>query len=306
MIHALLAHALERASASVGTVEPAPAPAAGSDSSHGRIHVRRLPWTPYLLIALGVVLVPWTIFLTVTQPAFGVAADLRLAKAGMVVTALILAISTAWALAAGSEWSGPLAMASLTFWGGLGVNGLIAVPVSFRVVPPSFAVPFWLASVAVVTCAVVLWHVMKRRVWRRPFARALAAILVACAAALLLIVWLSPEGPKHVIVHNGSYSWDLLDVMEAVALLGAGFALLRGWSRWGVIFGSGGAVLFVGDAWYNVMLSKGLAFYESLLFLVIGELPSCALCLVALVAAQRAMVARHPLRRQRQALTPAT
>ena len=86
-----------------------------------------------------------------------------------------------------------------------------------------------------------------------------------------------------MIVHNGSYSWDLLDVMETIALLGAGFALLRGWPRWGVIFGSGGAVLFAGDAWYNVMLSKGLAFYESLVFLVIGELPSCALCLVAMV-----------------------
>ena len=99
------------------------------------------------------------------------AGDLRLAKAGMVTTALLLAISTAGALAAGSEWSGPLAMASMTFWGGLGVNGLIAVPVSWRVVPPSFAVPFWLAAVAVLTCGLVLWHVMKRRVWRRPFAR---------------------------------------------------------------------------------------------------------------------------------------
>lgn len=284
--------------------QPDPGPNLTAESTSRRIQVHRLPWTPYLLIALGVVLIPWTIFLTITQGDFGVAGDLRPAKAGMVMTALLLAISTAWALAAGSEWSGPLAMASMTFWGGLGVNGLIAVPVSWRVVPPSFAVPFWLAAVAVVTCGVVLWHVMKRRVWRRPFARALAVIMLACAAALLLIVWLSPAGPKHVIVHNGSYSWDLLDVMETIALLGAGFALLRGWPRWGVIFGSGGAVLFAGDAWYNVMLSKGLAFYESLVFLVIGELPSCALCLVAMVAAQRAMVQRHPLRRQQQAVSP--
>lgn len=280
-------------------METSPVPDTPAAPTQRRIPVPVLPWTPYLLIALGLVLIPWTIFLTVTQGSFGVAGDLRMAKAGMVVTALLLAISTAWALAAGSEWSGPLSMASLTFWGGLGVNGLIAVPVSWRVVPPSFEVPFWLASVAVATCGVVLWHVMKRRMWRRPFARALAVVMLACAAALLLIVWRSPEGPKHVIVHNGSYSWDLLDVMETVALLGAGFALLRGWPRWGVIFGSGGAVLFAGDAWYNVTLSKGLAFYESLVFLVIGELPSCALCLVAMVAAQRAMVDRHPLRLRR-------
>ena len=80
----------------------------------------------------------------------------------------------------------------------------------------------------------------------------------------------------------------LLDTGEVIALAGAGMGLLRGHPRAAIFFGSAGIVLFLGDAWANVVLvPPGPAFTAALFYAVVGEFPSTAMCVAAVVLSMR-------------------
>jgi len=80
----------------------------------------------------------------------------------------------------------------------------------------------------------------------------------------------------------------LYDTAEVVALLGLGLSLRAGRARAGIVFGSMGIVLFFLDAFVNiVVVPSGQAFVAALFYAVVGEVPSIAMCVGAVVLAMR-------------------
>ena len=137
---------------------------------------------------------------------------------------------------------------------------------------------------------IVLWALLVRRRITMPIVVLTSIGLVMLAGMLLVDIWSSPHVHNKALVANGSVGWDVLDLAEISALLIAALSLRSGYVRWAQ-FGSTFAVaLFVGDAWFNVVLSHGESFNEALFFLAVGELPTALICLVGVIAATRAAI----------------
>ena len=200
-----------------------------------------------------------------------------------------------WAAAAGivrrRRWAAVPAVMSVTLWLGAGVNGLIAAPIGNARTFPALSIPIALALPAAVASATVALGLLVGHgsgSWRDGRARTLAAVALLVFPALLTFIALTaPHMPNRARVPNGAVSWDVLDAVEIAALLALALALWRRAARTALIAGSAGLMLFIGDAFFNVVLTRGEAFDESLLFLFVGELPTSILCLLGIRSALR-------------------
>jgi hypothetical protein len=55
-----------------------------------------------------------------------------------------------------------------------------------------------------------------------------------------------------------------------------------------IFFGSAGIVLFLGDAWLNlVLVPAGPALIAAILYAVVGEIPSTAMCAMTVIIGYR-------------------
>lgn len=247
-------------------------------------------WVPWLMLIIAALEIPWAIYLTVSQLDIGLATDMRFAVAGMAITATLLSLGTVVLMLTKSYFAVHVAIAGLTLWLGTGLNGLIASPIGPRGLPPAFVTPLWLAVPGVALFGIVLWALLVRRRITMPIVVLTSIGLVMLAGMLLVDIWSSPHVHNKALVANGSVGWDVLDLAEISALLIAALSLRSGYVRWAQ-FGSTFAVaLFVGDAWFNVVLSHGESFNEALFFLAVGELPTALICLVGVIAATRAAI----------------
>lgn len=251
-------------------------------------------WIPWAMLVVAAVEVPWTIYLTVTQTNFGIAVDVRTAVVGTLSTTWILAIATTLLLARGSEFAAHASVLGLAMWWETGLNALIAEPIGGRGLPPAFTTPPWLAVPTAVAYGWAVWVTLGRRRVDRAETAAIGTIVILGAVGLTVSVLVAGHIPHRVGVFNGSIGWDLLDTSEVLSLVGAAAALRAGRARWALAISTLGLALFVSDAWFNVVLSHGEAFYESVLFLVVGEFPTAGLCVVGIVAATRALAAHDP------------
>lgn len=82
----------------------------------------------------------------------------------------------------------------------------------------------------------------------------------------------------------------ILDTGESVGLIGAGLASLRGLRRATLVFAVMAASLLVVDAFVNVFAAEpGPAFVAAAFYLIVGEIPSIVLTVIAARAALRAV-----------------
>lgn len=83
----------------------------------------------------------------------------------------------------------------------------------------------------------------------------------------------------------------ILDTGESVGLIGAGWASLRGLPRATLVFAVMAASLLVVNAFVNVLAAEpGSAFVAAVFYLVVGEIPSTVLTVIAARAAIRAVL----------------
>ncbi|TXH45161.1 MAG: hypothetical protein E6Q90_01730 [Actinobacteria bacterium] len=243
------------------------------------------------LLVVAAVEIPWAIYLVVSQADEAKAGYLKWAAAGLALGAWATGGAAAAGIVRRRRWAAVPAVMSVTLWLGAGVNGLIAAPIGNARTFPALSIPIALALPAAVASATVALGLLVGHgsgSWRDGRARTLAAVALLVFPALLTFIALTaPHMPNRARVPNGAVSWDVLDAVEIAALLALALALWRRAARTALIAGSAGLMLFIGDAFFNVVLTRGEAFDESLLFLFVGELPTSILCLLGIRSALR-------------------
>lgn len=238
------------------------------------------------LLVVAALEVPWAIYLTVTQSDEAKAGYLRWAAAGLALGAWATAGMAAAGLLRRREWAAVPAVMGATLWLGMGVNGVIAAPVGSARDFPALSIPLGLSIPATIASGAVAAGVLSGRLSGRAAWLAAAALLVF-PALLTYVALTAPHMPNRTRVPNGAVSWDVLDAAEIALLVITGLALWRRQARTTLVAASAGLMLFTGDAFFNVVLTKGEAFEESLVFLFIGELPTAILCLISIRSALR-------------------
>jgi hypothetical protein len=255
-------------------------------------------WLGFALLGIGVLEIPWAIYLAVTLTGSDTAAYINIAAMGLQVAAWMLSLLTA--VGAVLRWRGAIATAAMgiALWGAGGANWFITDPLGPQNFPPSFSIPPGLAIPGVLVNLLALWVLLGFRQGSRD--KPALVISLACLLLVLLPVSLhvaymaSARVTGRFEIVGGPVSWVVLDIAEVVLLLATGALVLLGRATATVLVGSFGFMLFVADAWYNVVLSHGHGFRESLVFLFIGEVPTAVLCMLAVRAGLRAMPPMRP------------
>ena len=111
-----------------------------------------------------------------------------------------------------------------------------------------------------------------------------AAILLAVIAVIFVIStvahFLDPQTTE--LVTRTRAMVVVLDIGESIGLLGAGLSSLYGKPRRTLVFSMVGGSLLICDAWLNVVIvGPGLPFESAIFYLVVGEIPSIILCVLA-------------------------
>ncbi len=234
-------------------------------------------WLTLVILAFGVLEIPWVIYLVFFQVREGTAAHTHLAALGLVGGGASLAVWTAALLWSSRRLAAVVATMAATWMGANLFFGLTlsAVPVILATIPG--------LAVAAVAARGVL------RDPAHPPARWQPMLLVLVAGVLVahLVLTLTATGTS-VAADHLRLLVVLYDTAEVAALLGLGLSLRAGNARAAIVFGSMGVVLFFLDAFVNVVVVPGgQAFVAALFYAVVGEIPSIAMCVGAVVLAMR-------------------
>lgn len=275
----------------------------GRDGQAGRDVPRLL--VPALLVVAAIE-IPWAVYLVVSQADESKVGYLRVAAAGLAIGTWATGGAAAVGMVRRRPWAPVPAVMSATLWLGAGVNGIIAVPMGDARDFPALSIPIALALPAGVASAAVALGLLSGPLSGRVLRAVAAAALLVFPALLTFIALTAAHMPNRTRVPHGAMSWDVLDAAEIVALLVLAVALWSRHARTAIVAGSAGLMLFVGDAFYNVVLTRGEAFDESLFFLFIGELPTSVLCVLGIRSALRLIERQHagPARVPRVAVDP--
>ena len=234
-------------------------------------------WLILLILTFGVLEIPWVGYLFFFQAPEGVAQHTHVAAAGLIGGSAVLA-----ALAAGWLWRGARSAAILTVMTGtwMGVVLLFALTIS--------SVPVVLATIPGLLVAAMA----TRDVLQHPdvtVSRWLPALLLGIALVLIvrLGVSLAWTGTSIAADHL-RFLIVVYDCLEVVALIGLGLGMRAGRHRTAIVIGSMGMVLFLLDAFVNVVVvSEGPAFIAAVFFAVVGEFPSIAMSAAGVGLAMR-------------------
>jgi len=232
-------------------------------------------WLTGVILAYGLLEIPWVIYLFVFQQRTGTAEHTHLAALGLYGGGAIMALWAAWANWRQHRLVSVAAVMAATW---------LAAGVFFAVVL-SAAHVVWAGLLGAVVAALIARAALRERsavTW-------LSAVLAV--VGLVLLVNLT------MVVSNTSTSIEadhlrilvvLYDSGEVAALLGLGWSLHRGAPRAAIAFGSAGVVLFLLDAYVNVVVvPSGPAFTAALFYAIVGEVPSIAMCGAGVVLAMR-------------------
>ncbi len=236
----------------------------------GRIHwaERHLAW---LFWACAAVLVPWVVYLYLSQARLARAHQIRPLAVGLFIAMIAAIVATAWTYRRGwvravviasfaataafvAAWFRTLTEAGSSLWAG-------ATPTLLTVV-----------AVIIVLCVLVIRSgtAAGPRIRWLPIALALAALALVPSLVVALIVV-----PAAQTAHHLRLAWTGFDVFEVVALASTGFALQRHPASVAVPATITGTLLLC-DAWINVVPLTGVAFYEAIA-MAFAELPLAAL-----------------------------
>lgn len=246
-------------------------------------------WLMWGLLVFGVAEIPWVVYLAFFQVKTATAYHVRLASLGIAGVTIVLCLLAAVMLLRRRLLAAHASVATATALTGSAV--LVALAPTFNYASAlDYAVgPVALAVPGVAAAVVAAVATLTGR-WDTPRTRGVvAAVLVVVAAGLVAHLWRTANAAlTQVDADHLRLLVVLLDTSEVVALLGAGLALRQGSARWVVVFGSMGLVLFPGDAWTNIVfVGPGPQFVAAIFYAVVGEGPSTAMCLYAVVLATR-------------------
>ena len=234
-------------------------------------------WLTLLILAFGVLEIPWVLYLVFFQVRTGTAEHTHLAALGLAGGGAAWAVWSATLL-----WRHRRLAAVVTVMTGtwMAVNLFFGVTLS--------AAPVVLATIPGLAVAAGAAVRVLRDPERSP-ARWQPVVLVLVAVVLIahLMFTLTATGTSMPADHLRLLV-VLYDTAEVVALLGLGLSLRAGRARAAIVFGSMGVVLFFLDAFVNVVVvAGGEAFVAALFYAVVGEIPSIAMCTGAVVLAMR-------------------
>lgn len=234
-------------------------------------------WLPLIILAFGLLEIPWVIYLLFFQERTGTAQHTHLAVLGLSGGAALLAVMAGLRLWQARPCAAPLSVMTATW---MAANLYFAMVLS--------AVPVVAATVVGFVVAAISAGAVLRDPDARP-ARWQPLVLFAVAAVMALRLALTFTGTGTSIAADHLRLLVVLyDTAEVVALLGLGLSLRAGRARAGIVFGSMGIVLFFLDAFVNiVVVPPGQAFVAALFYAVVGEVPSIAMCVGAVVLAMR-------------------
>ena len=232
-------------------------------------------WLTWIILAYGLLEIPWVIYLIFFQQRTGTAQHTHLAALGLYGGGAVLALWAAWASWRQHRIVSVAAVMAATW---------LTAGVFFAVVLSAVHV-VWAGVLGAVVAALMARGVLRER----PVPAWFGAVLGFVAIVLLVNLV--------VIVSSDSTSIDadhlrilvvLYDSGEVAALLGLGWSLHRGAPRAATAFGSAGVVLFLLDAYVNVVVvPSGPAFTAALFYAIVGELPSIAMCAAGAALAMR-------------------
>jgi hypothetical protein len=245
-------------------------------------------WLALLLLAFAALEIPWVVYLAFFQIQSATVYHTHLAAAGVTLGALVGCAVAAGGLWRGAPWTPIATTVAGTMLLSGGVAGALAVDL------PEFAglnrsVTLLVITVPGAAVAFVASYRALAHKFGRGVDRVFAVALLTVAGLLLvrLVITFSSTGAELSASHLRLLV-VLLDTAEVVALGGAGLALMKDRPAAAIFFGSAGVVLFLGDAWLNlVLVPAGPAFVAAILYAVVGEVPSTAMCAMTVAIGYR-------------------
>ncbi len=232
-------------------------------------------WLIWLILAYGLLEIPWVVYLMFSQVTEATAHHARLAALGLYGGAAILSVVTAWGVLRTSRLLAVVSVMTSTW---------LAAGVFLSLVISSLTV-VWAALVGAVTAALVALRSLGTGRTPRWSAPVLLVVTVVLAVHLSLTV---AESPARLDADHLRLLVVLYDSAEVAALLGLGLSLHRGAARAAIVFGSAGMVLFVLDAFVNIVaVPSGQAFTAAVFYAIVGEVPSLLMCSAGVVLAMR-------------------
>lgn len=219
-----------------------------------------------MILAYGLLEIPWVVYLLFAQARTGTAQNTHLAAAGLMIGGAVLCVLTALGARRSSTLTPVLAVMAAAWLASITFFSVVLSAVSIVVA----AIPGVVAAVVVARDAFRI----------RPSPPPWIAVLVLAGLALLVRLGIT------VTSTDTSFDADRLrllvvlwDSAEVAALLGLGLCLRSGAARAAVAFGSAGIVVFTLDAWVNItVVGGGPAFVAALVYAVVGEAPSVVMC----------------------------
>lgn len=238
-------------------------------------------WLTWIILAYGILEIPWVIYLVFFQVRTGTAQHTHLAALGLAGFGAVAALVAAWTLLSGSRWAAAAAVAAATW---------LAVGLFFGVVVSSLHV-VWAGIPGTAVAGTAAWFALRDR--RCP--PWMPAVLAMVAVFLLLnLTRVVAQTSTSIDADHLRILIVLYDSAEVATLLGLGMSLRAGAARAAIAFGSAGAVLFFLDAYINVVVVPGgQALVAAVFYAVVGEFPSIAMSIAGVVLAMRRW---HPVR----------
>lgn len=233
-------------------------------------------WLAWITLLYGILEIPWVIALIFFQQRTGTAYHSHLIAIGLSGVSAVIAVLLAVGLWRGWAQVPVLAVMSATLLGtGLGLGFLLS------------ELHVMLAGVVGIVVAILA---ARQALRHGTFTSTpLAAIMALVAGFSLFHLWstVSSTPPSFPADHLRALV-VLFDTAETVALIGLGWALLKGRARPAIVFGSMGVVLFLIDAWVNILgVPPGQEFVAALFYAVVGELPATAMSAAGLILGLR-------------------
>lgn len=224
-------------------------------------------WLRWVLIAYGLLEIPWVVYLLFFQDRTGTAHHTHLVATGLAVGAAVLSLVTAMVVFRGKPWVVIAATMTATWL----MAGVFFALVLTHVAVTYASLPGILAGV------VVALRVLSTN--RRPHPLWGWVLILVAAALLLHLVLLYTNTSTSFHADHLRLLIVVYDSAEVASLLGLGLCLRSGAARAAIVFGAAGVVLFLLDAWVNVTIVSGEQdFRAALVYAIVGEIPSIAMC----------------------------
>ena len=232
-------------------------------------------WLTWVILGYGLLEIPWVVYLVFFQARSGTADHTHLVALGLYGGGAVVALWAALANWRQSRLAAVSAVMAATW---------LAAGVFLAVVLSAVPVVWWGLPGAVIAAMLA-----RRALHDQPVTPWLSAGLAAVSGVLLVhLTLILADTSTHIHADHLRLLVVLYDSCEVAALLGLGWSLHRGAPRAAIVFGSAGVVLFLLDAYVNVVVvPSGPAFTAALFYAIVGELPSIAMCAAGAALAMR-------------------